>query len=206
MEANQYNSPVEQMARLRMAGLNPNLVYGSGAVGNAAGAIPQFQAPRSSYDYKAPVIAGQVPAALSSFMDFQMRQAQLDNVKAQTAAVQTKTVNDVIQGRILEAVEYRQPDISGWWNTRSRAALNQYEQRDLPGYPFQLQVLENQAKMSKLATDKILEDILYAQYRNDWMKQGVTTSDHPLIRFGARALGSAGADLQKFIREHSPFK
>lgn len=30
--ANQYNSPVNQMIRLRDAGLNPNLVYGSGAV------------------------------------------------------------------------------------------------------------------------------------------------------------------------------
>ena len=29
--ANQYNSPKEQMQRLREAGLNPNLVYGSGA-------------------------------------------------------------------------------------------------------------------------------------------------------------------------------
>ena len=34
---NQYNSPVEQMARLKAAGLNPNLVYGSGnVVGNTS--------------------------------------------------------------------------------------------------------------------------------------------------------------------------
>lgn len=42
---NQYNSPVEQMKRLREAGLNPNLVYGNGSVvgntsGQAAGATP----------------------------------------------------------------------------------------------------------------------------------------------------------------------
>lgn len=31
-ESQQYNSPVEQMRRLKAAGLNPNLVYGHGAV------------------------------------------------------------------------------------------------------------------------------------------------------------------------------
>lgn len=37
---NQYNSPVEQMKRLREAGLNPMLVYGSGNVtGNSSGSI-----------------------------------------------------------------------------------------------------------------------------------------------------------------------
>lgn len=30
---NEYNSPTSQMARLREAGLNPNLVYGNGAGG-----------------------------------------------------------------------------------------------------------------------------------------------------------------------------
>lgn len=42
---NEYNTPTEQMARYRAAGLNPNLIYGSGqaSAGNA-GAIAPFQA------------------------------------------------------------------------------------------------------------------------------------------------------------------
>ena len=40
---NQYNSPTAQMSRLRQAGLNPNLVYGSGVTGNSAGSAPQYQ-------------------------------------------------------------------------------------------------------------------------------------------------------------------
>ena len=43
---NEYNHPVEQMARLRKAGLNPNLVYGHGAVGNTSGAAPTYKAPQ----------------------------------------------------------------------------------------------------------------------------------------------------------------
>ena len=41
---NTYNSPTAQMARLKDAGLNPNLVYGSGAVGNSSGSTPRYEA------------------------------------------------------------------------------------------------------------------------------------------------------------------
>ena len=43
--ANLYNEPSSQMDRLRKAGLNPNLVYGSGKVtGNVASQLPKYQA------------------------------------------------------------------------------------------------------------------------------------------------------------------
>lgn len=45
---NLYNSPVEQMKRLRAAGLNPNLVYGNGVDGNQSSAASPSIANRSS--------------------------------------------------------------------------------------------------------------------------------------------------------------
>ena len=42
---NKYNHPIEQMSRLKQAGLNPNLVYGSGAVGNTTSNAPNYKAP-----------------------------------------------------------------------------------------------------------------------------------------------------------------
>lgn len=45
---NAYNTPAQQMQRLNQAGLNPNLVYGSGNVtGNTAGSPPSY--PQVSY-------------------------------------------------------------------------------------------------------------------------------------------------------------
>lgn len=44
---NQYNSPIEQMNRLRQAGLNPNLVYGNGVDGNQSNAATVSQANRN---------------------------------------------------------------------------------------------------------------------------------------------------------------
>ena len=44
---NEYNLPKNQMARLSAAGLNPNLVYGSGSVsGNVTGSSPKASVPR----------------------------------------------------------------------------------------------------------------------------------------------------------------
>lgn len=43
---NEYNSPLQQMNRLKEAGLNPNLMYSQGNVGNASSA-PQMSAPNA---------------------------------------------------------------------------------------------------------------------------------------------------------------
>lgn len=42
---NAYNSPTAQMARLKEAGLNPNLVYGNGNAITKAGSSPEMKAP-----------------------------------------------------------------------------------------------------------------------------------------------------------------
>lgn len=76
-----YNHPVEQMARLTQAGLNPNLIYGSSpgsAVGNLSssptGKAVTGQAPNYSIDNP------MVP-----FMDTKVKQAQANNMN--TAAM-----------------------------------------------------------------------------------------------------------------------
>ena len=79
---NEYNSPAAQMARLKAAGLNPNLVYKNGA-DNTGGPVRSSsvegwkpQAPQIDSSFVAP--------ALSSIYDIQLKQAQTDNVKAAT--------------------------------------------------------------------------------------------------------------------------
>lgn len=79
----EYNSPAAQMQRLKDAGLNPNLVYGSGAdaqVGPVRATDTRTVTPQPlSFD------AGSV---LGGYYDVQLRQAQIDNLQAQ------KTTND----------------------------------------------------------------------------------------------------------------
>jgi hypothetical protein len=81
---NKYNSPEEQMNRLRQAGLNPNLVYGKGA-DNTASVIASSKMPEGSDR----IIPKLDPTAYSQAMalgqQLKMQKAQTDNVLADTA-------------------------------------------------------------------------------------------------------------------------
>jgi len=74
---NKYNSPAEQMERLKAAGLNPNLVYGNGAT--ATGGNVRSTAP-AQWEGKAPQIDG---GAVGKYLQAQMMKLQSDNLKAQ---------------------------------------------------------------------------------------------------------------------------
>lgn len=85
---NEYNHPSSQMARLREAGLNPNLVYGNGAdtssgpIRNSEPATWRPEAPQVN-------LSGAVTEGLSAYYDTQIKQAQIDNLRAQnTVATQ----------------------------------------------------------------------------------------------------------------------
>lgn len=65
----EYNSPANQMARYKAAGLNPNLIYGQGNSGNAASPV-QLQAPapapwKSSFD--------KIGQAAQTYLDYKSR-------------------------------------------------------------------------------------------------------------------------------------
>lgn len=76
---NEYNSPAAQMKRLQEAGLNPNLVYGTGSATQNAPSIDSASAP--TWSPRAPQIEASAPIA--AYFDTQLRQAQTDNTKAQ---------------------------------------------------------------------------------------------------------------------------
>ena len=103
---NEYNDPKQQMQRLSSAGLNPNLVYGGGSVtGNTSGSTPQYHAPKISYDNLNAGISG----ALSEYQDFRLKDAQVDNIAAQTRATIQSTINDFYRQGGIEsdsAVKY----------------------------------------------------------------------------------------------------
>lgn len=73
---NEYNHPSSQMARLREAGLNPHLVYGKGA-DNTSGMVRSSESPQ--WNPKAPEFNFGSP--FSEMYDFEMKQAQIDNLR-----------------------------------------------------------------------------------------------------------------------------
>lgn len=87
---NDYNSPEQQMQRLRDAGLNPHLIYGSSSSGAAgtAGSIPTPEV--KSMQYENPRwgdALGNGLQSVASIYDLEMKKAQTDNLKAQNDVI-----------------------------------------------------------------------------------------------------------------------
>ena len=68
---NEYNKPINQMARLEEAGLNPYLVYGNGAVGNTSAqpSSPSVQGNRFRLDPLSSIMASKQFAAMDEQLD-----------------------------------------------------------------------------------------------------------------------------------------
>lgn len=84
---NEYNDPSAVMARLRKAGLNPNLVYGNGAatptdtVRSSSSPAWNPQAPDMSF------IGHAAGNALSAYQNWEMKEAQTNNLRAQNTVL-----------------------------------------------------------------------------------------------------------------------
>ena len=103
---NQYNSPTAQMSRLRQAGLNPNLVYGSGVTGNSAGLAPQYQPAKIQRATMEPYHGWNLGLsdAASMYMAMRQNKAQVENMEAQNKLIKEQARTEGIrQGNIAMA-------------------------------------------------------------------------------------------------------
>lgn len=83
---NAYNSPSAQIQRMRAAGLNPDMMYGGGVSGNLSASSPSMTSgvPGSPMDFTALGSKRPISDAVSSYLDTQLKQAQIDNINADT--------------------------------------------------------------------------------------------------------------------------
>jgi len=107
---NAYNAPAAQMERLKEAGLNPNMVYGSGsATGNTSGSMPKHQSygtPTAQMDIGGIMnVLGQYQQikgqklkneeqAITNQMHFEVMNSTLDNLKETTRGLTNKNLQD----------------------------------------------------------------------------------------------------------------
>lgn len=81
---NEYNKPINQMARLEEAGLNPNLVYGGGATTLSA---------RSQGAHEAVQRAPDILGAVGAYQDIKQKDAQTENIKAEKDNIIQQNLN-----------------------------------------------------------------------------------------------------------------
>lgn len=104
---NEYNHPLQQMARLRQAGLNPNLVYGKGAEttavqirGSQPGGTP-LVAPKN--DFRLQGLGHLFNESLSTHQQIEQSQAQTDLLNKQASlAIKEGTLKDATTAKTLQ--------------------------------------------------------------------------------------------------------
>lgn len=106
-QSNVYNSPKEQMKRLNEAGLNPNLVYGSGSVaGNTTPAsTPQFNAPNLEKRIKPVGMQGlqQYIGMNNSMVQQSAVNSQVQLQSAQVLKTLAETVSEKMRPQVMGA-------------------------------------------------------------------------------------------------------
>lgn len=78
--ANDYNHPIQQMERLKAAGLNPNLVYGSGSVAGNTTSAPSLVGGGVSTKTESAI------RGLGQILNFAQGKANIDQTRASTQA------------------------------------------------------------------------------------------------------------------------
>lgn len=201
---NEYNAPGRQMQRLESAGLNPNLVYGSNAPGNQSGSAPTYEAPKMHSEFS-PM---QIPDMLQHYQSFQMHNAQIDNVRAQTENIEERTrtegINQILRGyqsgtagltyEEKSALAPHFKEMAELKRDQSRAGLNETIQRirNLSAAE-QNQILQQQYKKNAIdqqAIDKEIKQarLLFEQHRNEFRKDGIMDGDNIFLRLMIRML------------------
>lgn len=142
-KTNAYNAPTQQMQRLREAGLNPNLVYGSGAQTTAAmirGTQPI--APHANPVVHQAVQVGDYGAPVNTFMALKTAQVDLQNKQAQTNLLsQEQTKNQL--------------ETAGMATKNAQTSLELAKARDLYDTSLENARLHNQTMMQGITSSKV---------------------------------------------------
>lgn len=170
---NQYNSPTQQMARYRSAGLNPNLIYGSGttSAGNAS-SLPSYQrTPQSVQD---------ILNAATAVLNLRTMKSQeiKNNAEAQEA----------LERASGQALSNQRMSTENYYLDSYLAQRNEEQSAQIALARGQITLQEYQKRVLISQAMKLFEDGLYTRYKR-------TTYDPELLNVKHQELSNASAML-----------
>lgn len=183
---NEYNSPTQQMARIRAAGLNPNLVYGNGVTGNSSGSTPQYEPAK----FNAPTMQAYrgwnlgISDAISQFLAYRTAKAQVDNMEAQNSLIRQQTATEATkQANIAASTSRSEFDLNMAKELKdvsvssAIADMNQKQavaaqgwtkaNREVIQYELDKALFDNKIKLSNQEYLKVLQSVRQLQQDND---------------------------------------
>lgn len=199
-QQNDYNRPVAQMDRLKEAGLNPRLIYGSssGVAAGNAGDVKGYTQPDIKSEWTG-------TRAFENIIQYRNLEAQTDNVRAMTDVNNQEAANkaqDLLNKQLDNEVkefeygiskELRQSNIDAARANAESAMSNALKSRS----EADVSVNTKDARIRKadIEVEKALKDLQGQELENrlkelsiELKDQGVEQSDHIIFRLLARHL------------------
>lgn len=205
---NAYNHPVEQMARLKQAGLNPNLIYG-GSTGSASGMADKIAPAKAEpYSFNNPL------NEISAFVNLRRQKLVNDNLEEQNKVI--------IQDAILKGMQSLKTQSEGE-SAKTKALLDkamfgtslQIQQQQLEDYKQKVigqkiaNFTSNQTAQAKIEEAWLKLGVLSKQYSNEQVLFELRTLEKqlkaeglenagPIVRWLYRQLQDGNSNLKYF--------
>lgn len=197
---NAYNTPQQQMERLRSAGLNPNLIYGSGAGGMGqagpieSAVVPTEQAikPNLSNPMMDYLTARQMDAQYNATVQStEVMRSRAGLTDMQTALAGLKQLQESARSKNYSSLALSEERIARFSAHKAKQLL--YNEQNKGSLMDQLHtVRENQITGIKL-------DNTFKTYRNKLAQLGIYSSDDPKLRLLIQGAHRMGIDLGEMM-------
>lgn len=197
---NAYNTPQAQMERLKAAGLNPRLIYGSGSAntGNAGPIAPTEVPSRQAATPEIPdvfmrgLITRQYDAqyaATMQNMEVMRTSAALKDI--QTANETIKNMEQRSRSKYFPQLALAESRLKNFMSFRAKE-LNYNEQKkgEVLGQLYEL-------RQEQITSQKL--DNAFKSNRNALAQYGIYQSDHPLLRIFMQSAQRQGINLHELL-------
>jgi len=158
---NEYNSPAQQMARYKEAGLNPNMIYGKGGSSGNASMLPKYSAPQYNMDIQTPDVLGKIQQYYllrNQQQELSMNHQKVVQEKLKSEIL-TQTYQDEINKKRAEANRTGSVAQKEYYNMLSKKInyANEYEQWSVGAmrgtYQAKLKKLRAEAEIQQKEAD-----------------------------------------------------
>lgn len=197
---NAYNTPQQQMARLQAAGLNPNLIYGSGAGGMGQASpiqsaeVPTMQAikpeignPMMNY-LQARQMDAQYAATVQSTEVMRSRAGLTD---MQTALAGLKNMQEHARSKNFNALAQSEERIAAWTARKAQQLMfNEQSKGSLLNQLYDVR----QKQITGIDLDNT-----FKTYRNKLAQLGIYSTDDPKLRLLIQGAHRMGIDLGEMM-------
>lgn len=203
---NAYNTPQQQMERLKAAGLNPYLIYGGGSanMGNAGAIVPTEVPSRHAATPSVPDLANTYLNARQRDIQYEATKQTIENqqrkaalLESQTALENLKLMRENLRAKNYDALNKAEKDTAEYVALRAGELFNLTREQANEKWTTNQSLSERMAQ--GLSTQKLENE--FRTHRNALSKMGIYSSDHPLFRVALAAANRMGVPLDELLNK-----